>query len=318
MPKKHKVSIIGAGNIGSTVASLLSLDSCFELAIVDVKGDFAAGKALDISQSSGIDGFEPNIAASSDYSVIRNSDVIVVTAGLPRKPGMTRDDLIEINSGIISSVAENIKKYSKDSFVIVITNPLDAMVYLMDKLLGGASQKVVGMAGVLDSARFTYFLSQALSVSVSDIQTLVLGGHGDTMVPLVGYTSIAGIPLSHFIKSGYISEEKLSEIIVRTRNGGAEIVNLLGNGSAFYSPASSAIKMLKSYLYNECRVMPCACKLSGEYGVSGLYLGVPCIIGSNGVEKVLEISLSDSERKMLDVSIAAVKDLATIVDSKYN
>lgn len=308
-----KVSIIGAGNIGGTIAHTLAFKDCYEIVLFDINDGTAKGKALDILQSGSVASYEGKITGGSDYSIISGSKAIIVTAGIPRKPGMTRDDLIKTNSSVIASVAEGIKKYAPDAFVVVITNPLDAMVYHMWKKSGLSSKKVVGMAGILDSARFAYFLATELKVSVEDVKTFVLGGHGDTMVPLLGYTSIGGVPLSFFIEQKQISKEKVAEIVQRTRDGGAEIVKLLGNGSAFYSPAISAIEMIESYLFGKNRILPCAALLNGEYGIKDLYVGTLCLITSEGVSKVYEIPLNLEEKAMFETSVKAVKDLIALL-----
>jgi malate dehydrogenase len=306
---KKKISLIGSGMIGGTLAHLLFMKQYGDIVLLDVNKGTAQGKALDISQSGGIVDSDVSIIGTDDYSSIAGSDAIIVTAGIPRKPGMSRDDLIGINAKIIQSVAENIAKYAPNAFVIIITNPLDIMVQHFQNVSQLPHKKVVGMAGVLDTARFVAFLSEALSVSKNDVKTFVLGGHGDTMVPLLDYTTIGGIPLKQFVDSDAISREKLESIVQRTRNGGAEVVQLLGNGSAFYSPAHSAIKMLESYLFDKKNILPCAAYLNGEYGENGIYVGVPVVIGENGVEKVIEVELSESEKSMLQSSINAVKGL---------
>lgn len=306
---RPKIALIGAGNIGGTLAHLAALKNLGEITLVDVAEGIPQGKALDMSQAGAVEGYEPTIKGSNDYKAIKGADVCIVTAGIARKPGMSRDDLIAINTGIISKVAAEIKKHAPNAFVIVITNPLDAMVYVMQKLTGFKPNKVVGMAGVLDSSRFAMFLAEYLKVSIKDIRTFVLGGHGDTMVPMVSCTSVAGIPLAELVKSGRISKADLEKMIDRARNGGAEIVNLLKTGSAFYAPASSAIAMAQAYLHDERRILPCAAYCKGEYGVKGLYVGVPAIIGKNGIEEIIEVNLSAAEKKMLAHSVQAVKDL---------
>ena len=307
--KKLKISLIGAGAIGGTLAHLLFMKQYADVVLLDVNASVAKGKALDISQSGSITGSDVSIVGTDDYSQIAESDAIIITAGIPRKPGMSRDDLIATNAKIIASVAENVGKYAPNSFVVVITNPLDIMVQHFKNVSKMNHKKVVGMAGVLDTARFVTFLSEALSVSKKDIKTFVLGGHGDTMVPLLGYTTVGGVPVSQFVEKGLISKQKLDEIVQRTRNGGAEIVSLLGNGSAFYSPAHSAIEMVESYLFDKKQILPCASYLQGEYGVKDLYIGVPVVIGKNGVEKVVEVSLSSEEKTMFESSVEAVKTL---------
>ncbi len=309
MSKKNKIALVGAGNIGGTLAHLAGLKNLGDIVLVDVNDGVSKGKALDIAQSSVVEGFDSHISAGNDFSLIENSDVVIVTAGIARKPGMSRDDLLATNTSIIKSVAENIKKFAPNAFVIVITNPLDAMVYVMQKISGLPKNKVVGMAGVLDSSRMSYFLAQEFNVSVDNVHSCVLGGHGDTMVPLVRYSTIAGIPIPDMIKMGYSSQQKIDEIVQRTRDGGAEIVKLLGTGSAFYAPATSAIEMAQSYLFDKRKILPVATSLQGEYGLSDLYIGVPAIIGKNGVEKVIELQLNSEEKIMFDNSVEAVKKL---------
>lgn len=314
MKKRNKIGLVGAGQIGGTLALMAGQKQLGDVAIVDIAEGVPQGKALDIAEASPVDGFDCAYAGSNDYSVIAGSDVVIVTAGVPRKPGMSRDDLIGINTGVIKTVGENIKKHAPNAFVIVITNPLDAMVEVMQRATGFKDNMVVGMAGVLDSARFRYFLATEFGVSVEDVNAFVLGGHGDTMVPLVRYSTVAGIPLPDLVKMGWTTQEKMDAIVDRTRNGGAEIVNLLKTGSAFYAPAASAIAMAESYLRDKKRVLPCAAKLTGQYGVKGLYIGVPVIIGAGGVEKIIEIELNADERKMFDHSVNAVKELVGAVD----
>ncbi len=309
MSKKNKIALVGAGNIGGTLAHLAGLKNLGDIVLVDVNDGVSKGKALDIAQSSVVEGFDAHISAGNDFSLIENSDVVIVTAGIARKPGMSRDDLLATNTSIIKSVAENIKKFAPHAFVIVITNPLDAMVYVMQKVSGLPKNKVVGMAGVLDSSRMSYFLSQEFKVSVDNVHSCVLGGHGDTMVPLVRYSTIAGIPIPDMIKMGFSSQQKIDEIVQRTRDGGAEIVKLLGTGSAFYAPATSAIEMAESYLFDKRKILPVATNLQGEYGLNDLYIGVPAIIGKNGVEKVIELQLTSEEKIMFDNSVDAVKKL---------
>ena len=309
MNKKNKIALVGAGNIGGTLAHLASLKNLGDVVLVDVNDGVAKGKALDISQSSAVEGFSVKISAGNDFSLIENSDVVIVTAGIARKPGMSRDDLLATNTSIIKSVGENIKKFAPNAFVIVITNPLDAMVYVMQKVSGLPKNKVVGMAGVLDSSRMSYFLSQEFNVSIDNVHSCVLGGHGDTMVPLIRYSTIAGIPIPDMLKMGFSSTQKIAEIVQRTRDGGAEIVKLLGNGSAFYAPASSALEMAESYLFDKRKILPIAGNLQGEYGLNDLYIGVPAIIGKNGVEKIIELQLNSEEKTMFDNSVDAVKKL---------
>lgn len=311
---RKKIGLVGAGQIGGTLALLAGLKELGDIAIVDIAEGVPQGKALDIAEASPVEGFDAAYVGSNDYTAISGADVVIVTAGVPRKPGMSRDDLIGINTGVMKTVGENIKKYAPNAFVIVITNPLDAMVEVMQRATGFKDNMVVGMAGVLDSARFRYFLSEEFGVSTEDVSAFVLGGHGDTMVPLVRYSTVAGIPLPDLVKMGWTTQEKMDAIVDRTRNGGAEIVNLLKTGSAFYAPAASAIAMAESYLKDKKRVLPCAAKLNGQYGVKGLYIGVPVIVGAGGVEKVIEIKLNADEQKMFDHSVNAVKDLVAAVD----
>lgn len=313
---RNKIGLIGAGQIGGTLALLAGLKELGDIAIVDIAEGVPQGKGLDIAQAAPVEGFDATITGSNDYAAIAGSDVIIVTAGIPRKPGMSRDDLIGINKGIIEGVGAQIKQHAPNAFVIVITNPLDVMVEIMQRATGFDPKKVVGMAGVLDSARFRCFLAEEFGVSVEDVSAFVLGGHGDTMVPLTRYSTIAGIPLPDCVKMGWSSQAKIDEIVTRTRNGGAEIVNLLKTGSAFYAPASSAIAMAESYLRDKKRVLPVAAKLSGQYGINGLYIGVPVVIGKDGVEKIIEIELNAEEKKMLDHSVAAVQSLVDLIDGK--
>ena len=301
---KKKISLIGAGQIGGTLAHLICIKELADVVLFDVVEGIAKGKALDIAQSTSVDGYDINLSGTSNYEDIKNSDVIIITAGIPRKPGMTRDDLLETNLKIIKQVAEGIKKSSPNAFVICITNPLDVIVMALQKYSGLPTNKVVGMAGILDSSRFKYFLSQELKVPVKNINTLVLGGHGDTMVPMPNRTTVNGKPLNQIIK-----KEKLDLIIDRTRKGGAEIVKLLEKGSAFYAPAASGIEMAESYIKDLKKTLPCAAYLNGEYGVKNLYAGVPVIIGNKGVEKVVELTLDKNEKINFDLSIKAVKAL---------
>jgi malate dehydrogenase len=307
--RRAKIGLIGAGMIGGTLAHLAGLKELGDVALVDIAEGIPQGKGLDLAESSPVEGFDCDFQGSNDYDVIEGADVIIVTAGIPRKPGMSRDDLIGINTGIINSVGENIKKHAPNAFVIVITNPLDVMVEVMQRATGFADSKVVGMAGVLDSARFRYFLADEFGVSVEDVSAFVLGGHGDSMVPLERYSTIAGIPLPDCVEMGWTTQAKIDAIVDRTRKGGGEIVALLKTGSAYYAPASSAIAMAESYIKDKKRVLPCAAKLSGQYGVDGLYIGVPVVIGKDGVEKIIEIKLNEDEQKMFDSSVQAVKDL---------
>jgi malate dehydrogenase len=306
---RAKIGLVGAGMIGGTLAHLVGLKELGDIALVDVADGIPQGKGLDLAESSPVEMFDAKYVGSTDYSILKDSDVVIVTAGVPRKPGMSRDDLIGINSGIIKTAGEGIKKHAPNAFVIVITNPLDAMVSVMQEVTGFDPKKVVGMAGVLDSARFRYFLAEEFNVSVEDVTAFVLGGHGDTMVPLTRYSTVAGIPLPDLVSMGWTTQDKLDKIVQRTRDGGAEIVALLKTGSAYYAPASSAVAMAESYLKDKKRVLPCAAQLNGEYGIKGLYIGVPCIIGKGGVEKIIEIKLNADEQKMFDHSVNAVKDL---------
>ena len=305
-----KITLIGAGQIGGTLAHLIGLKKLAgEVIIFDVVSGIAKGKALDIAQSSSVDGFDVKFSGTDNYEDIKDSDVIIITAGVPRKPGMSRDDLLSINLKIIKQVSEGIKKYSPNSFVICITNPLDVMVMALQKYSKLPANKVVGMAGILDSSRFKLFLSLEFSVPVKDIETLVMGGHGDTMVPLPRFTKISGKSLDQLIDDGKISKERLEEIVQRTRDGGAEIIKFLEKGSAFYAPAASGVEMAESYLKNLKKLLPCAAYLNGEYGVDKIYAGVPVIIGSNGVEKIEEFQLNELEKREFENSINAVKEL---------
>ena len=311
---RRKIALIGAGQIGGTLALLAGVKQLGDIVMVDVAEGVPQGKGLDIAQSAPVEGFDAKITGSNDYAAIKDADVVIVTAGIPRKPGMSRDDLIGINTGIVKTVGENIKKHAPDSFVIVITNPLDVMVEVMQRVTGFKSHKVVGMAGVLDSARFRHFLAEEFGVSVEDVTAFVLGGHGDTMVPLVRYSAVAGIPLPDLIKMGWSTQAKIDAIVKRTRDGGGEIVALLKTGSAFYAPAASAIAMAESFLLDKKRVFPCAAKLNGEYGVKGLYIGVPVVIGANGVEKIIEVQFTSDEKAMFDKSVDPVRGLVQSLD----
>ena len=306
---KKKITLIGAGQIGGTLAHLAALKKIGDVVLFDVAKGLATGKALDIAQSAPIENFDIKISGTDNYNDTKNSDVIIITAGVPRKPGMTRDDLLGINLKIIKDVAEGIKKTSPEAFVICITNPLDVIVMALQKYTGFSKNKVVGMAGILDSSRFKYFLSLELKVHPYKIKSFVLGGHGDTMVSMVNHTKVDGKNLSDLIKSGNISQNKVEEIVERTKNGGAEIVKHLQKGSAFYAPASSGIEMAESYLKDQKKELPCAAYLQGEYGVKDLYVGVPVIIGKEGVEKVVQINLDEKEKKLFQNSIKAVKEL---------
>ncbi len=310
---RKKIALVGAGQIGGTLALLAGLKELGDIVLFDIQEGVPDGKALDIAEASPVEGFDAAMTGGSDYSVIEGADVIIVTAGVPRKPGMSRDDLIGINTGVMKTVGENIKKYAPNAFVIVITNPLDVMVWVLQQASGLPTNKVVGMAGVLDSARFRYFLAEEFKVSVEDITAFVLGGHGDTMVPLTRYSTVAGIPLPDLVKMGWTTQEKLDAIVQRTRDGGAEIVKLLKTGSAFYAPAASAIAMADSYLKDKKRLLPCAAHLTGQYGIDDLYVGVPVIIGEGGVEKIVEIEMNAEEKAMFDHSVNAVKVLVDVV-----
>ena len=305
-----KISLIGAGQIGGTLAHLIGLkELANEVVLFDVASGIAKGKALDIAQSSSVDGFNVKFSGTDNYEDIKDSDVIIITAGVPRKPGMSRDDLLGINLKIIKQVAEGIKKYSPNAFVICITNPLDVMVMAFQKYSGLPTSKVVGMAGILDSSRFKLFLSLELNIPVKEIHAMVMGGHGDTMVPLPRFTTISGKPLYELVKQGKISEERLESINQRTRDGGAEIVKYLEKGSAFYAPAASGVEMAKAYINNENKVLPCAADLNGEYGVNGIYAGVPVVINNKGIDKIEVIELDQKEKEQFDHSIEAVKKL---------
>jgi len=306
---RKKISLIGAGQIGGTLAHLISIKELADIVLFDVAEGVAKGKALDIAQSTSVDGSDVNIIGTSNYDDTKNSNVIIITAGVPRKPGMTRDDLLGTNLKIIKQVAQGIKKTSPNAFIICITNPLDIIVMALQKYSNLPTNKIVGMAGILDSSRFKYFLSQELKVSVKSIDTLVLGGHGDTMVPMPNYTTINKKALNQLIKENKISNEKLDSIIDRTRKGGAEIIKYLEKGSAFYAPAASGVEMAESYIKDLKKTLPCAAYLNGEYGVKKLYAGVPVVIGRNGVEKVIELSLDKKEKTNFDNSIQAVKQL---------
>ncbi len=306
---KKKITLIGAGQIGGTLAHLIALKELGDVVLFDVAPGLAKGKALDIAQSSPIDKFNINLMGTDDYEDTKNSDVIIITAGVPRKPGMTRDDLLGINLKIIKQVAEGIKKTSPDAFVICITNPLDVIVMALQKYSGMPKNKIVGMAGILDSSRFIYFLSQELNVSVKKIKSFVLGGHGDSMVAMLESTFVDGIKINDLVNNGTLKKEKLDQIIDRTKKGGAEIVKYLEKGSAFYAPAASGVKMAESYLKNLKNELPCACYLNGEYGFTNIYAGVPVIIGSNGVEKIIELKLSNVEKENFRKSVQSVQDL---------
>ena len=306
---RKKIALIGSGQIGGTLAHLAALKDLGDIVLFDIVDGVPQGKALDISQSAPVDGFDAKISGTSKYEDLQGADVVIVTAGVPRKPGMSRDDLLEINLKVMEQVGAGIAKYAKDAFVICITNPLDAMVWALQKFSGLPTNKVIGMAGVLDSSRFVHFIADELNVSVEDVNAFVLGGHGDTMVPLARYSTVAGIPLTDIVKMGWMSKERLEEIIQRTRDGGAEIVGMLKTGSAFYAPAASAITMAESYLKDKKRVLPAAAYLQGQYGVKDPYVGVPVVIGAGGAEKIVEISLNSVEQKAFDKSVASVEGL---------
>ncbi|GAB4360320.1 MAG: malate dehydrogenase [Kiloniellaceae bacterium] len=306
---RNKIALVGAGNIGGTLALLAGLKELGDIVLFDIVDGVPQGKALDLAESTPVEGFDAKFAGASDYKAIKGADVVIVTAGVARKPGMSRDDLLAINIKVMNAVGEGIKKNCPNAFVICITNPLDAMVWVLQQASGLPPHKVVGMAGVLDSARFRYFLAEEMNVSVEDVSAFVLGGHGDTMVPMVRYSTVAGIPLPDLIKMGWLKKDRLDQIVQRTRDGGAEIVGLLKTGSAFYAPASSAILMAESYLKDKKRVLPCAAYLTGQYGVKNMYVGVPAVLGAKGVERIVELELSKSEKAMLDKSVGAVAGL---------
>jgi malate dehydrogenase len=310
--KRNKIALIGAGQIGGTLAHLVGLKQLGDVVLFDIAEGVPQGKALDLAQSSTVDMFDTKFTGVNSYEAIEGADVCIVTAGVARKPGMSRDDLLSINLKVMEQVGAGIKKYAPNAFVICITNPLDAMVWALQKASGLSKQMVVGMAGVLDSARFRYFLADEFNVSVEDVTAFVLGGHGDTMVPLPRYSTVAGIPLPDLVKMGWTTQARIDEIVNRTANGGAEIVNLLKTGSAFYAPASSALAMAESYLLDKKRVVPCAAWLNGEYGIKDLYVGVPVVLGAKGVERIVEIDLSSAERDAFERSAASVQ---TLVDA---
>ena len=309
-----KISLIGAGNIGGTLAHLVSLKNLGDVVLIDVKKGVPQGKALDIYQSSSIESFKFKIEGSNNFNKMKNSDVVIITAGFPRMPGMTRDDLVEKNTLVIEQVGLAIKKHCPKAFVICITNPLDAMVNVLQKTAGLKKNMCVGMAGVLDSSRLKYFISKEFNVSIENVDAMVLGGHGDTMVPLIRYSTVSGIPIPELISLKLTTTKKIDKIIERTRNGGAEIGALLKNASAFYAPASAALEMAESYLKDSKKILPCAAYLNGEYGVKGLYVGVPVVIGSKGVEKVMELRLNKKEKKLFMNSVKAVKNLTNLAN----
>jgi malate dehydrogenase len=306
---RKKIALIGAGQIGGTLAHLVGLKELGDVILFDIAEGIPQGKGLDIAESAPVDGFDAKYKGANDYAAIEGADVIIVTAGVPRKPGMSRDDLIGINLKVMEAVGNGIRQYAPNAFVICITNPLDAMVWALQKFSGLKPEKIVGMAGVLDSARFRHFLAEEFNVSVEDVTAFVLGGHGDDMVPLVRYSTVAGVPLPDLVKMGWTSQEKLDAMVERTRKGGGEIVNLLKTGSAFYAPAASAIAMAESYLKDKKRVLPCAAYLNGQYGTKGLYVGVPVKLGRRGVEQIIEIKLKPDEQAAFDKSAAAVREL---------
>ncbi len=309
---RNKIALIGSGQIGGTLALLAGMKELGDIVLFDIADGIPQGKALDLAEASPVEGFDCRMSGSSDYAAIAGSDVIIVTAGVPRKPGMSRDDLLGINLKVMEAVGAGIKQHAPDAFVICITNPLDAMVWALQKSCGLPTNKVVGMAGVLDSARFRWFLADEFNVSVEDVTAFVLGGHGDDMVPSMRYSTVAGIPLTDLVTMGWTTQDKLDAIVKRTRGGGGEIVNLLKTGSAFYAPASSAISMAESYLRDKRRVLPCAAYLSGEYDVNDMYVGVPVVIGANGVERIVEVKLDAAEKEMFATS---VKSVQTLVDA---
>jgi malate dehydrogenase len=309
---RKRIALIGAGQIGGTLALLIGLKQLGDVVLFDIVEGVPQGKALDIAQGSSIEDYDASIIGTNDYAAIYGADVVIVTAGVPRKPGMSRDDLIGINTKVMAQVGAAIKEHCPDAFVIAITNPLDVMVWVLREACGLPHHHVVGMAGVLDSARFRYFLAEELGVSVEDVTAFVLGGHGDTMVPLVHYSTVAGIPLPDVVKMGWTTQAKIDAIVQRTRDGGAEIVNLLKTGSAFYAPASAAVSMAEAYLLDKKRVLPCAAHLSGEYGIKDLYVGVPAVIGAGGVERVVEIKLDHADKAAFDKSCNAVRELIEV------
>ena len=311
---RNKIALIGAGNIGGTLALLAGLKELGDIVLFDIAEGIPQGKALDIAEAAPIEGFDSHVTGANDYAALSGSDVVIVTAGVARKPGMSRDDLVGINTKVMKQVGEGIRQNCPNAFVICITNPLDAMVGVLQQASGLPSARVVGMAGVLDSARFRFFLAEEFNVSVEDVTAFVLGGHGDTMVPLVRYSTVAGIPVPDLIKMGWSTAKKIEQIVQRTRDGGAEIVGLLKTGSAFYAPAASAIQMADAFLKDKKRLLPCAAFVDGAYGLEGLYVGVPVIIGAGGVERIVEIQLNDDEQEMFDNSVSAVKTLNEVVE----
>jgi len=310
---RNKIALVGAGQVGGTIALLAGLKELGDIVLLDIVEGVPQGKALDIVQGSTIEGYDAIVKGSNDYADIEGADIVIVTAGIARRPGMSRDDLISTNAKVISTVGAAIKKHCPNAFVITITNPLDVMVWVMREACGLPAERVVGMAGVLDSARFRLFLAEELKVSVEDVSAFVLGGHGDMMVPLVRYSTVAGIPLPDLVQMGWTTQQRLDKIVQRTRDGGAEIVGLLKTGSAFYAPASSAIAMAEAYLRDKKRVLPCAALLQGQYGVKDVYVGVPVVIGAGGVERIVEITLDSEEKAAFDKSVAGVRELIEVV-----
>ncbi len=304
-----KIALVGGGQIGGTLAHLISLRNLGEVALIDLAQGMAQGKALDLAEATPVSGAAGAVRGGGSYRLLRGADVVIVTAGVPRRPGMSRDDLLEINAGVMQEAGAGIRAHCPDAFVICVTNPLDAMVYELRRAAGVPHRKVAGMAGVLDSARFRHFLAADLKVSARDVSAFVLGGHGDTMVPLVRYSTVAGIPVPELVRMRWTTQERLDAIVQRTRDGGAEIVNLLKTGSAFYAPAHAALEMAEAYLHDSRRVLPCAAWLRGEYGVKGLYVGVPAVIGARGVERIVEVKLDARERSQFETSVAAVREL---------
>ncbi len=313
---RNKIALVGSGNIGGTLAHLAAIKELGDVTLFDIAEGIPQGKSLDLAQSGPVEGFDSKMVGTNDYKDLKDSDVVIVTAGVARKPGMSRDDLVEINTKVMKQVGQGIKENCPKAFVICITNPLDAMVGVLQRASGLPTNMVVGMAGVLDSARFRHFLAEEFNVSVSDVTAFVLGGHGDTMVPLARYSAVAGIPVPDLVKMGWSTQEKIDQIVKRTRDGGAEIVGLLKTGSAFYAPASSAIEMAESYLRDKKKLLPCAAYVDGHYGLDGLYVGVPVIIGKNGVERIVEISFTSDEKDMFNNSVSAVRQLNDVA-SKF-
>lgn len=313
---RNKIALVGSGNIGGTLAHLAAIKELADVTLFDIAEGIPQGKSLDLAQSGPVEGFDSKMVGTNDYKDLKDSDVVIVTAGVARKPGMSRDDLVEINTKVMKQVGLGIKENCPKAFVICITNPLDAMVGVLQRASGLPTNMVVGMAGVLDSARFRHFLAEEFNVSVSDVTAFVLGGHGDTMVPLARYSAVAGIPVPDLVKMGWSTQEKIDQIVQRTRDGGAEIVGLLKTGSAFYAPASSAIEMAESYLRDKKKLLPCAAYVDGYYSLDGLYVGVPVIIGKNGVERIVEISFTSDEKGMFNNSVSAVRQLNDVA-SKF-